>query len=72
MTGEDSNFDGVQQGMQEQPLENLGKLMIFAQDEYDAVTCYRLNKLAHRRCIGPAVMLRLATVLTNWWPTAGV
>ena len=43
MTGEDSNFDGVQQGMQEQPLENLGKLMIFAQVEYDAVTCHRFN-----------------------------
>ena len=43
MTGEDSNFDGVQQGMQEQPLENLGKPMIFAQVEYDAVTCHRFN-----------------------------
>ena len=30
MTGEDSNFDGVQQGMQDQPLKNLGKQMIFA------------------------------------------
>ena len=43
MTGEDSNFDGVQQGMQDQTLENLGKPMIFAQVEYDAVTCHGLT-----------------------------
>ena len=43
MAGEDSNFAGVRQGMQEQPLENLGKPMIFAQVEYDAVTCHRFN-----------------------------
>ena len=43
MTGEDSNFDGVQQGMQEQPLENLGKPMIFTHLEHDAVTCHRFN-----------------------------
>ena len=33
MPGEDSNFDGVRQGMQEQPLENLRKPIIFAQVE---------------------------------------
>ena len=43
MTGENSNFDGVQQGIQEQPLENLGKSKIFAQVEFDAVTCQWLN-----------------------------
>ena len=38
---------------------------------YDAVTCHRLNKQAHRRCIGPPVMLWLAVALANWL-TAGV
>ena len=52
MTGEDSNFDSVQQGMQEQPLENLGKPMIFAQVEYDVVTCQWLNCICINNVIG--------------------
>ena len=52
MTGENSNFDGVQQGIQEQPLENLGKPMIFAQVEFDAVTCQWLNCICVNNVIG--------------------
>ena len=38
---------------------------------YAAVTRHRFIKLAHRRCIGLAVMLWLAIALANWL-TAGV
>ena len=52
MTEEGSDFDGLQQGMQEQPLENLGKPMIFSQIEYDAVTCQWLNCICVNNIIG--------------------
>ena len=35
----DTNFDGVRQGMQEQPLENLSKPMIFARVESTMMLC---------------------------------
>ena len=69
---DDSNFDGVRQGIQEQPLANLWKPMIFARVESNmTLTCRRFNELAHRRCIGPTVMLCLPVGWTNWL-TAGV
>ena len=65
MTMDNSKYDDVGQDMQRQPLEYLPKTDN-SRTHYVAVTHHRVIKLAHRRCIGPAVILWLAVGLTNW------